>query len=82
MEVMLCTSDICVAVLPLAPSITMARAEEMLNGEKKTFSVLSLSPRLANRAREKVLLALVRGADEAMVPAGTKNRALIVVLQL
>lgn len=35
------TSDICAAVLPLAPSITIARAEEMLKGEKKTFAPLS-----------------------------------------
>lgn len=27
------TSDICVAVLPMAPRDTMARAEEMLRGE-------------------------------------------------
>lgn len=62
-----CTSDICVAVLPLVPSITIARAEEMLNGEKKRFPVLSSSLSFLSKAREKVALALDRGVDGAIV---------------
>lgn len=55
------TSDICTAVLPLVPSITIARAEEMLKGEKKIFPVLWSSLRFLNKARVKVVLALDRG---------------------
>ena len=62
-----CTSDICVCVLPLAPSITIARAEEMLKGEKKTFAALSLSLSCLNRSRQKLVLALDRGDGESIV---------------
>ncbi len=54
------------AVLPLVPSITIARAEEMLKGEKKIFPVLS-SISFLNKSREKVMLALDRGFDDAIV---------------
>lgn len=68
-----CTSDICVAVLPLAPSITIARAEEMLNGEKKMFPVLSLLLSSLSKVREKALFALDRGVADAIV-SGIKKR--------
>lgn len=66
------TSDICVAVLPLAPSITIARAEEMLNGEKKMFPVLLLLLSCLNKAREKEVLSLGRDVADAIV-SGTKK---------
>lgn len=56
--------------MPLAPSITMARAEEMLKGEKKTLEVLLSSLSFFSRAREKVVLAVVRGVAAAILPVG------------
>ncbi len=54
------------AVLPLAPSITIARAEEMLKGEKKIFPVLSSSFSFSNKAREKVAFALDTRSGDAI----------------
>lgn len=69
-----CTSDICVAVLPLAPSSTIARAEEMLNGEKKIFALPSLSLSFLSKARENSVLALDRGVGDAMVSDTKRGR--------
>ena len=77
-----CTSDICVAVLPLVPSITIARAEEMLNGEKKIFAVLSLSLSFLNKAREKSVLALDRGVDDAIVSDTKRGEHLLIHYKL
>lgn len=56
-------------MLPLAPSITIARAEEMLKGEKKTFAPLSSSLSFFSKAWEKAVLASGRGAGDAIVSA-------------
>lgn len=70
-----CTSDICADVLPLVPSITIARAAEMLKGETKIFAVLSSSPSFWSKAREKVVLALDLEieVDDAIVPDTKKK---------
>lgn len=60
------------AVLPLAPSITIARAEEMLNGEKKMFPVLLLLLSCLSKAREKALFASDREIADPIV-SGTKK---------
>lgn len=67
------TFDICVAVLPFAPSSTIAKAEEMLIGEKKMFAVLFSSPSFLCTAREKVVVALDRGTDDAIVSDAKKD---------
>lgn len=56
-------------MLPLAPSITIARAEEMLKGEKKTLAAWSSSLSFFSRAWEKAVLASDRGAGDAIVTA-------------
>lgn len=61
------TSDIWAAVLPLAPSITIAKADEMLKGEKKTLAVLSSSLNFFSKAWEKAVLASGRGAGDAII---------------
>lgn len=59
----------------------MARAEEMLNGEKKTFAALSLSLSLLSRAREKVVLALDRGEMDAIVSAEKHRQSIDDIVQ-
>ncbi len=59
--------------MPLAPSITIAKAEEMLKGEQKIFAVLSFSLSFLKKAREKVVLALDRGVDDAIVSDTKKS---------
>lgn len=44
-------------MLPLAPRMTMAKAEEMLKGEKKMFPVGLLSFRVWNSSKAKRVLA-------------------------
>lgn len=51
------TWDIWAAVSPLAPMKTMARAEEMLRGDKNTFCELSSSPNILNKLMAKVPFA-------------------------
>lgn len=65
------TSDICRAVLPRAPSSTIARPDEMLKGEKKIFLLLSsLSLSFLNKSRAKVALSLEK--LEPIVPEETR----------
>ena len=62
------TWDTWAAVLPLAPMRTMARAEEMLRGEKNTFFELS-SPSFFRRVKAKVPVA----SDSASMVASLKG---------
>ena len=62
------TWDIWAAVLPLAPTRTMARAEEMLSGERNTFFELS-SPSFFRRVKAKVPFA----SDSASMVASLKG---------
>lgn len=63
-------------VLPLAPRKTMAKAEEMLKGEKKMFPVGLLSFRVRNSSKANRLLAelncsMVKAATEGRSPLST-----------
>lgn len=56
---LLLTLESWAAVLPLAPRKTMARAEEMLKGEKKMFPVELFSLRVWNSSKAKRVLAVL-----------------------
>lgn len=55
----------------------MARAAEMLRGEKKMFAALSSSLSRLSMAREKVLLAF-DGVDCAIVPDTKKSKNCVI----
>lgn len=79
------------AVLPLAPRVTIAKAEEMLKGEKKMFPVGLLSLRVWNSSKAKRVLAelscsMVKAATErsalpATTPARPTTSALLLTLR-
>lgn len=54
---LLLTLESWAAVVPLVPRKTMAKAEEMLKGEKKMFPVGLLSLRVWNSSKANRLLA-------------------------
>ena len=56
------TWDIWVAVSPSAPMKSMARAEEMLRGERNTFREWSSSPNIFNKVMAKVPFASPRSS--------------------
>lgn len=56
------TCDIWDAVFPFAPMKTMARAEEMLRGQKNTFCDLSSSPNIFNKRMAKEPFASQRSS--------------------
>ena len=57
---MLLTFSTCVSVLPLDPRRTMARAVEILRGEKKMFPDWFVSLTFRKRSSANLLLALLR----------------------
>lgn len=65
---LLLTLESWAAVSPLVPRKTMAKAEEMLKGEKKMFSVELFSVRVLNSSKAKRVLAVL------MVKAATRNQ--------
>lgn len=74
------TCDICPAVSPLAPSITMARAAEMLKGEKKTSAAWFASASSLNKFKAKVMLALEMFAVVILSERGKQSTVVYVTV--